>query len=116
MIPGARGCTPQACAFRDHHNELAERHAQVFGLSTQSTRYQQEMAERLHLPFAVLSDEQFKLIDALDLPTFEVDGMRLIERLTLIVRRAAVEAVLYPVREPERSAAEVLAWLHAHPL
>jgi len=116
MIPGSRGCTPQACTFRDHHKELAERQAQVFGLSTQSTGYQQEMAERLHLPFAVLSDEQFKLIDALDLPTSEADGMRLIERLTLIVRRAAVEAVLYPVREPERSAAEVIAWLDAHPL
>lgn len=115
LIPGARGCTPQACTFRDHHKELAERQAQVFGLSTQSRAYQHEMAERLHLPFAVLSDEHFELIDALDLPTFEVDGMRLIERLTLIVGRAAVEAVLYPVREPERNAAEVIAWLDTHP-
>jgi peroxiredoxin len=116
VIPGARGCTPQACTFRDHHKELEAREAQVFGLSTQSTEYQQEMAERLHLPFAVLSDAQFKLTDTLGLPTFEVDGMRLIERLTLVTRHVTVEAVLYPVREPERSAADVIAWLDAHPL
>ncbi|MEX2599795.1 MAG: peroxiredoxin, partial [Dehalococcoidia bacterium] len=85
MIPGARGCTPQACSFRDHHAEMAALGAQVFGLSTQTTGYQREMAERLHLPFEVLSDAAFELSDALRLPTFQVDGMRLVKRLTLVV-------------------------------
>lgn len=115
-IPGARGCTPQACTFRDHHMELEARQAQVFGLSTQSTAYQREMADRLHLPFAVLSDERFELIDALRLPTFEVDGMRLIERLTLIMRGTTIEEVLYPVVDPKESAAEVIRWLDEHPI
>ena len=84
-IPGARGCTPQSCAFRDHHRELADLGAEVYGLSTQTTDYQREMAERLHLPFEVLSDARFALTDALRLPTFEVDGMRLIKRLTLVI-------------------------------
>ena len=74
MIPGARGCTPQACGFRDHHQEISELKADVFGLSTQTTPYQREMADRLHLPFEILSDSEFKLCDALRLPTFEVDG------------------------------------------
>jgi peroxiredoxin len=116
MIPGARGCTPQACTFRDHHKELESRQAQVFGLSTQSTAYQREMAERLHLPFAVLSDERFELTDALCLPTFEVDRMRLIKRLTLIVRGTTIERVFYPVVNPEQSAAEVMRWLDEHPM
>ena len=92
-IPGARGCTPQSCAFRDHHRELADLGAEVYGLSTQTTDYQREMAERLHLPFEVLSDARFALTDALRLPTFEVDGMRLIKRLTLIVRDQRIEHV-----------------------
>ena len=116
MIPCARGCTPQACTFRDHHAELAALGAGVFGLSTQPTAYQQEMAERLHLPFPVLSDAEFRLTDALDLPSFTADGMRLLKRLTLILRDKRIEAVLFPVTAPERSAEEVVAWLKAHPL
>lgn len=115
-IPGARGCTPQACAFRDHHHELAELRARVFGLSTQTTSYQQEMATRLHLPFPVLSDEHFAFTDALGLPTFEVDGMRLLERLTLIARGGRIEEVFHPVPQPGRNAEDVVDWLRSHPL
>ncbi len=115
-IPGARGCTPQSCAFRDHHRELADLGAEVYGLSTQTTDYQREMAERLHLPFEVLSDARFALTDALRLPTFEVDGMRLIKRLTLIVRDQRIEHVFYPVFPPNESAAQVIDWLEDHPI
>ena len=110
-IPGARGCTPQSCAFRDHHRELADLGAEVYGLSTQTTDYQREMAERLHLPFEVLSDERFAFIEALRLPTFEVDGMRLVKRLTLIVRDQRIEHVFYPVFPPDESADQVASWL-----
>ena len=113
-IPGARGCTPQSCAFRDHHRELADLGAEVYGLSTQTTEYQREMAERLHLPFEVLSDARFALTDALRLPTFEVDGMRLVKRLTLIVRDQRIEQVFYPVFPPNESAAQVIDWLERH--
>ena len=115
-IPGARGCTPQSCAFRDHHRELADLGAEVYGLSTQTTDYQREMAERLHLPFEVLSDARFALTDALRLPTFEVDGMRLIKRLTLIIRDRRIEHVFYPVFPPNESAAQVIDWLERHPI
>jgi peroxiredoxin len=115
MIPGARGCTPQACAFRDHHDDLAALGTEVLGLSTQTAEYQKEMAERLHLPFAVLSDARFELCDALRLPTFQVDGMRLVKRLTLIVARGRIEAVFYPVFPPHRNASEVIDWLRRHP-
>ena len=115
-IPGARGCTPQSCAFRDHHRELADLGADVYGLSTQTTEYQREMAERLHLPFEVLSDARFAFVDALRLPTFEVEGMRLVKRLTLIVRDQRIEHVFYPVFPPDASAAQVLDWLERHPL
>src|SRR5579872_4916934 len=115
-IPGARGCTPQSCGFRDHHAELAELQAEVFGFSTQTTAYQKEMSERLHLPFAVLSDAKFELCDALRLPTFEVEGTRLVKRITLIVRNGRIEHVFYPVFPPNESADEVLGWLRAHPL
>lgn len=115
LIPGARGCTPQACGFRDLHAELVSLGAGVYGLSTQGTAYQREMASRLHLPFPVLSDASFALCDALRLPTFVVDGMRLVKRLTLIVRDGAIEHVLYPVFPPDRSAAAVAAWLRANP-
>jgi len=116
MIPGARGCTPQSCGFRDHHKELAELKAEVFGLSTQTSEYQREMSERLHLPFEVLSDAGFKLCDALRLPTFEVAGMRLVKRLTMIVRGRRIEHVFYPVFPPNESADQVMAWLGAHPV
>ena len=116
MIPGARGCTPQTCGFRDHHEELANLNAEIFGLSTQTTEYQQEMANRLHLPFAILSDAEFKLCNALRLPTFEVEGVRLLKRLTLIVQAGRMEHVFYPVFPPNESANEVIRWFRAHPI
>jgi peroxiredoxin len=116
LIPGARGCTPQTCSFRDHHQELLQLRAQVFGLSTQTTEYQREMATRLQLPFEVLSDAEFKLCDALRLPAFVVDGMRLLKRLTLIIQRGRIEHVFYPVFPPDQSADQVVRWLSEHPL
>jgi peroxiredoxin len=110
-IPGARGCTPQACASRDHHAELVAAGARVFGLSTQDTAYQREMAERLHLPFPVLSDEDLALTWALDLPTFEHAGLTLLKRQTLVIRAATIEHVFYPVFPSDRDAAQVLDWL-----
>jgi peroxiredoxin len=113
-IPGARGCTPQSCAFRDHFEELKRAGAaQVYGLSTQDTAYQGEAVERLHLPFELLSDEKLEFARALRLPTFEVDGMKLIKRLALIVRDGVIEKVFYPVFPPDRNAGDVLAWLKA---
>jgi peroxiredoxin len=114
-IPGARGCTPQSYAFRDRHAELAALGAEVYGLSTQTTAYQKEMAERLHLPFPVLSDARFELCSALRLPTFDVDGMRLIKRLTLIVADGRIAAVFYPVFPPDRNAGAVIDWLRNNP-
>jgi peroxiredoxin len=112
MIPGARGCTPQTCAFRDLFAELkAAGAAQVFGLSTQSNAYQTEMASRLHLPFPVLSDEKLQLTRALDLPTMEAAGLTLIKRLALIVDDGRISHVFYPVFPPDRNAGDVLAWL-----
>jgi len=110
-IPGARGCTPQTCGFRDHHQDLLRLHADVFGLSTQSSEYQREMADRLHLPFDILSDHEFKLCDVLRLPTFEANGTRLLKRLTLIARDGRIEHVFYPVFPPNESADQVLRWL-----
>jgi peroxiredoxin len=97
QIPGARGCTPQSCAYRDRYQEIKALGAEVFGLSTQSTEYQSEMVNRLHLPFLVLSDQQFEFQRALNLPTFEVTGMTLLKRLSLIVKDGVIEAVHYPV-------------------
>ncbi len=111
LIPGARGCTPQACDFRDHHRELADLGADVFGLSTQTTEYQKEMVERLHLRFEILSDAKFRFCDALRLPTFEVQGMRLMKRLTLIIRNGVIETVFYPVFPPDKSTEQVIRWL-----
>jgi peroxiredoxin len=112
MIPGARGCTPQTCSFRDLFAELKAAGAKhVFGLSTQSNSYQTEMASRLHLPFAVLSDEKLALTQELKLPTMEVAGLTLIKRLALIVDDARITHVFYPVFPPDRNAGDVLAWL-----
>ena len=116
LIPGARGCTPETCGFRDHHAELAAAGAAVFGLSTQDTDYQRELAERLALPFAILSDARLALTEALRLPTFEAAGHTLLRRLTLIVRDARIEHVFYPVFPPDRHALDVLAWLRADPV
>jgi peroxiredoxin len=111
-IPGARGCTPQACGFRDHLAELSALGvARVHGLSTQSRADQQEVAERLHLPFTLLSDAGLALARALDLPTFAVDAMVLLRRLTMVVDDGVIGKVFYPVFPPDRSAAEVIAWL-----
>src|SRR6201986_687374 len=116
MIPGARGCTPQACSFRDLFAELkAAGVKHVFGLSTQDNVYQTEMASRLHLPFPVLSDEKLALTRALKLPTMEVAGLPLIKRLTLGIDDARITHVFYPVFPPDRNAAEVLAWLKENP-
>jgi len=116
MIPGARGCTPQTCAFRDLFAELkAAGASQVFGLSTQSNEYQTEMASRLHLPFPVLSDEKLAFTRALNLPTMEVAGLTLIKRLALIIDDAKISHVFYPVFPPDRNAGDVLDWLKAHP-
>jgi peroxiredoxin len=115
-IPGARGCTPQSCAFRDHHEELRSLGARVYGLSTQDTEYQREAAERLHLPFELLSDEDPAFAKALSLPTFEAEGMTLLKRLTLIVFEGWIEKVFYPVFPPNKNAEEVLEWLSQNPL
>jgi peroxiredoxin len=112
MIPGARGCTPQTCSFRDLFAELKAAGAvHVFGLSTQSNAYQTEMASRLHLPFAVLSDEKLELTRALKLPTMEVAGLTLIKRLALVIDDARIGHVFYPVFPPDRNAGDVLEWL-----
>lgn len=112
MIPGARGCTPQSCAFRDHFAELRGLGVdQLFGLSAQDTAYQREAAERLHLPFPLLSDAAGALAAALRLPTLEVEGMTLLKRLTLVVEDGRVARVFYPVFPPDRSAADVVRWL-----
>ena len=113
LIPGARGCTPQSCAFRDHYRELGALGARVFGLSTQDTNYQREAVERLHLPFPLLSNSGLDFASALRLPTFEVHSMQLLKRLTLILRDGVVEHVFYPVFPPDRNAQEVVDWLAA---
>jgi peroxiredoxin (alkyl hydroperoxide reductase subunit C) len=116
MIPGARGCTPQTCSFRDLFSDLKAAGAQhVFGLSTQDNAYQSEMAERLHLPFPVLSDEGLELTRALNLPTMDVAGLTLIKRLALIVDDGRITHVFYPVFPPDRNAGDVLTWLKANP-
>jgi peroxiredoxin len=114
-IPGARGCTPETCGFRDHHKELLKLGADVFGMSTQTTSYQQEMVNRLHVPFEVLSDERLRFTRALRLPTFVVAGMVLLKRLTLVVSENRVEKVFYPVFPPDGHAEEVVTWLSRHP-
>jgi peroxiredoxin len=113
-IPGARGCTPQSCAFRDHFDELKRAGADyVFGLSTQTPDYQREAAERLHLPFPLLSDAGLELTRVLQLPTFTVDGMTLLKRFTLVVDHGVIRFVFYPVFPPDKNAETVLAWLRA---
>ena len=117
MIPGARGCTPQTCSFRDLFSELKAAGAKhVFGLSTQDNIYQTEMASRLHLPFPVLSDEKLALCHALNLPTMDVAGLTLIKRLALVVDDGVITHVFYPVFPPDRNAGDVLAWLQDNPV
>jgi peroxiredoxin len=115
MIPGARGCTPQSCAFRDHFAELRALGVDhLFGLSTQDRAYQREAARRLHLPFPLLSDAKLQLTHAMRLPTFTTAGMTLLKRLTLVIEAGLVAKVFYPVFPPDRNAAEVAAWLSAN--
>jgi peroxiredoxin len=112
QIPGARGCTPQACAFRDHYAELKGFGiGEVYGLSTQDTAYQREAVDRLHLPFALLSDEKLAFAKALNLPTFEVEGVTLVKRVTLVVHSGKIEHVFYPVFPPDANAPAVIHWL-----
>jgi peroxiredoxin len=112
MIPGARGCTPQTCSFRDHFAELRTLGVDhLFGLSTQDPEYQREAADRLHLPFAILSDDHLALTRAMNLPTFETSGMTLLKRFTLVINDGKVEHVFYPVFPPDRSATDVIEWL-----
>ncbi|HEX8814300.1 MAG TPA: peroxiredoxin [Terriglobales bacterium] len=115
-IPGARGCTPQALGFQEHTGNFAALQAEVFGISTQTSDYQREVKERVGLSFDILSDAQFKFCDALQLPTFQVDGMRLLKRLTLVLRDGHIEHVFYPVFPPNESASEVVQWLRNHRL
>ncbi len=112
-IPGARGCTPQSCSFRDHHEALGELGARVFGLSTQGTAYQQEASERLYLPFNLLSDEDLVLTTGIGLPTFEAEGAMLTKRLTMIVDDGRISKVFYPVFPPNENAEKVVEWLSA---
>jgi peroxiredoxin len=114
-IPGARGCTPQTCGYRDRHEELRALGVQLFGLSTQTTEYQREMVVRLKVPFEVLSDARLELTQALRLPTFTVEGQVLTRRLTLITIDGVVEECLYPVFPPDADAANVAVWLGARP-
>ena len=111
-IPGARGCTPQSCSFRDHFGELERLGiAHVFGLSTQDSAYQREAAERLHLPFELLSDARLEFATALRLPTFTVAGLTLLKRMALIIDEGVISKVFYPVFPPDKNAEEVIAWL-----
>lgn len=112
LIPGARGCTPQSCGFRDLFAELKGAGVEhLFGLSTQESEYQHEAAERLHLPFPLLSDAELKVTRALGLPTFEVEGMVLLKRLTMVIRDRKIEHVFYPVFPPDRNARDVVEWM-----
>ncbi|MGQ0550609.1 MAG: peroxiredoxin [Armatimonadota bacterium] len=110
-IPGARGCTPQSCAFRDHYQDLRALGAGVLGLSTQTTDDQREAAQRLRLPFELLSDERLEFARALRLPTFQIESIICIKRLTLLISDGRIETVFYPVFPPDKNAGEALAWL-----
>jgi peroxiredoxin len=110
-IPGARGCTPETCGFRDRHAQFTDLGARVMALSTQDTDYQREMAGRLGVPFEVLSDAELEFVRALRLPTFMIDGVTFVKRLTLIIRDGEIEHVFYPVFPPDAHAGEVLDWL-----
>jgi peroxiredoxin len=114
QIPGARGCTPQSCSFRDHYQELQALSAEVVGLSVQSTEYQKEMADRLHLPFPVVSDAKYQFQKALNLPTFEAAGMTLLKRVTFIANNGVIEAVHYPIFPSDSDPAWVMDYLKIH--
>lgn len=115
-IPGARGCTPQTLSFQDQKGVIAALGAEVLGLSTQTPEYQKELSDRLGLSFAILSDAGFELTDAMRLPTMTVEGMRLIKRLTLVIKDGIIEHTFYPVFPPDRATADVVAWLRDNPV
>jgi len=118
-IPGARGCSPESCGFRDHYQELQSLGANVYGCSTQSTEYQQEVVERLHLPFDILSDSKFELLNHLQLPNFtlpELNNIPLIKRLTIIIKNDLIEHVFYPIFPPDQHSQEVINWLKQNPI
>ncbi|HLK19903.1 MAG TPA: peroxiredoxin [Bryobacteraceae bacterium] len=110
-IPGARGCTPQSCSMRDHYREAKSLGAEIYGLSTQTTEYQKEVVERLHLPFEILSDSDFKFSRALNLPNFTFEGVTLDKRLTLVIKDGKIEKVFYPVFPPDKHGEQIVAWL-----
>jgi peroxiredoxin len=111
IIPGAKGCTPQSCAFRDHYQELLSMNVSLFGMSTQNTEYQKEAVERLHLPFPLLSDKDLKMANALGLPTFELESQTLLSRLTFIAHEGIIKEVMYPIAHPERNVEDAIEWL-----
>ena len=113
IIPGARGCTPHSCGFRDLHQEFKTLGFQIFGVSTQDTDYQKELVNRVHLPFEVLSDAQLELVKALQLPTFAYRGLQLLKRMAWVVEDGKITKVFYPVFPPDKNAEEVLNWLRA---
>jgi peroxiredoxin len=113
QIPGAAGCTPQSCSFRDHYHEFQDLDVKVFGISTQSPEDQAEASQRLHLPFELLSDESFEFAEGLGLPIFEVEGRKLIKRVTLIVKDRRVVKYFYPIFPPDKNIDEVLAWFQS---
>lgn len=115
-IPGARGCTSEACGFRDNFDALRKAGANaIYGLSTQDTAYQSELVDRLHLPYAMLSDTNLLLRDALAFPSFEVNGMALYKRMTLVLNGATIEHVFYPVFPPNEHATRIVEWLEKNP-
>jgi peroxiredoxin len=114
QIAGAAGCTPQSCSFRDHHKELQALNTQLFGVSTQTIEDQMEAVERLHLPFELLSDTSFKFAQELGLPMFEVEGRRMIKRITLIAKDGRIMKHFYPVFPPDKNIDDVLSWLRDH--
>ncbi|MFN7904221.1 MAG: redoxin family protein [Pseudobdellovibrionaceae bacterium] len=111
LIPGARGCTPQSCGFRDLNSEFKELGFEIFGVSSQNSEYQKEFVKRNHIPFEILSDEEFKLTDAINLPTFQYNEMRLIKRMALVLKDGKIVKVFYPVFPPNKNAETVLSWI-----
>lgn len=111
LIPGARGCTPHTCGYRDLYHEFLDLGVQVFGLSIQAPNIQKEFVDRMHVPFEILSDEKHELTNALNLPTFGFEGERLIKRMALYMNESKIQRVFYPVFPPDKNAADVLGWL-----
>jgi peroxiredoxin len=110
-VPGARGCTPQSCSYRDNHDELLRLDAQVFGISSQPIEEQEEASERLHLPLELLNDSKFAISDAMNLPTFEYELSKYIKRITLIAKDGQIQKVFYPVFPPDKNVCEVINWI-----